>query len=819
MLSAGVMLFSALHLLIQSRVSGQTTLYLSFGAMTLMAATYQLANYVYFNSTSVEDAVIAMKFQVFSVTIFIPLLYVFITFYAKLTISRYWGGLLFVASAIVAVLNVIEPYSIRMSAPVELVQIDVLGVSKSLLKGSPSPYGLSMQLLGLITLIWGTLTFVRLFIRQRNFLTFGFGVFLFGSAFGMLYGAAIDTGVVQGVYIVGYAFGFFVVITSFQISYDSKVQAQRIKQHRALLESVAKGVSYTIGQQFYEKLTLQLSEIFTAKYCYIGVVSENSKRVSTKSFAVDQCISTNFSYELINTPCANVLENKTCIYRKGVQALFSQDQLLVDMEIESYIGMPIRNSNGVQIGIIVLLDTKPLDFPSHTLDVLDIFAARAGAELERETAENTIRRLAYEDYLTQLPNRVTAYEYLEQLCRQNQTEESSIHLYLIDLDHFKVVNDALGHDIGDDVLRSFSRELQSQLPNDIFISRIGGDEFLIIDIKSSEFRLSKALKNVLGEPMVIGDHVIEVNASVGMAVVPQSSQSVLGMLRFAELALYQAKKNGRKQFCIYHEELEHIAKERMIIQTHLKKALLDNRISVHFQPQYRSNGSIYGAEALVRWFDDELGTVSPARFIPIAEETGLIHSLGDYILELSLSYLKVLKSELNYAGHFSINISAWQFALPNFIKSLEKHLIAHDVEASDVVLELTETAAFFQNITETIDKFHKLKQAGFQIALDDFGTGYSSLSYLKDLPIDILKIDKAFVDEIVDGSESPLTESMISIGSNMELDVIAEGVESSYQVKVLTQMGCHIFQGFYFDKPMPFESFRALLEAQNKKSD
>jgi EAL domain-containing protein (putative c-di-GMP-specific phosphodiesterase class I) len=318
--------------------------------------------------------------------------------------------------------------------------------------------------------------------------------------------------------------------------------------------------------------------------------------------------------------------------------------------------------------------------------------------------------------------------------------------------------------------------------------------------------MTTQLLDTVNAPLQVNDHVVDLNSSIGVAIVPMADESLLDILRFAELALYQAKKNGRNTYYLYQKELEKNAVERLRVQSSLKSAISDNQLQLFYQPQVSSQGEVYGAEALVRW-ETEDGFVSPAYFVQLAEETGLIHHLGNWVLESALSNIKQLREVLpQYSGHISINISAWQFSLPNFVDYVRASMEVFDIPASFVMLELTETA-LLSDVEDAIRKLNELREMGIRIALDDFGTGYSSLAYLRELPIDELKIDKAFIDEVASENRSPLTESMISIGNSMNLDVVAEGVEHKAQVDALEAMGCSIYQGYYYARPMPFEDF------------
>ncbi|TCI05147.1 EAL domain-containing protein [Corallincola luteus] len=580
------------------------------------------------------------------------------------------------------------------------------------------------------------------------------------------------------------------------------------------LRQIAEGVASGTGNDFYDKMVVQLTKLFDAKYAFIGLLDEQYSQVSTLALSVDGKISNNFSYELVGTPCANVVGNDICCYPKNVQHLFPDDHLLIEMGIESYIGAPMFDEEDKPLGLVVILDTKPLRHTDTVQNILEIFAARTGAELQRRAAEVQVRRMAYEDYLTLLPNRALTYERVGVLIKRLRRSGKLASLYLLDMDHFKNINDVLGHDVGDEVLRALAKQLRVTFADNLFISRVGGDEFVLVDEYNSEPVYVEQLAELVNQPLQVGDHLIDIGASIGVCAFPQLEQTPLDVLRHAELALYQAKKAGRNRHVVYQVELENEAKNRLVIQNALKKALHADQLSLYYQPQLTADGQMFGAEALLRWHDPELGFVSPAEFIPIAEESGLIHALGDWVLQEALAQLKGwLAKGLPFAGHLSINVSPWQFALPNFVEHLESMIRIGDVDPAIITLELTETGILV-DVEDTIKKFKRLRSLGIQIAMDDFGTGYSSLAYLRDLPIDILKIDKAFIDELQNSDSSPLTESMIAIGRNMDLHVVAEGVEYDRQAIRLKKLGCTIYQGYLFAKPMSVYDFEQWLAAR-----
>lgn len=600
--------------------------------------------------------------------------------------------------------------------------------------------------------------------------------------------------------------------------------------NRQVIENTAQGVSANSGQGFFESLVTHLARIFDAKYAFIGLINDPEsahREIKTLALSANGAIADNFSYTLKDTPCDNVFGQDTCAICEGVQELYPDDLLLQEMQIEGYIGSPIFDPQGHPLGIMVVLDTKPLERIDQVQSILEIFAARAGAEIQRLAAEQQIHRMAYEDYLTHLPNRASLYQELQTLKNSAKAGEPEPHsaLFMIDLDHFKTINDALGHDVGDEIIRKAGERLRQKLPQEVFISRIGGDEFVVlqtdkqkgIDTHEVELLAGKMLF-LLTQPFQIGDRIINIGASIGVVLFPQTNladnYSELDLMRYADIALYQAKSAGRERCVIYSPEHQQEVNDRLEIERGLRDALQYDQLKIFMQPQVNPQGKALGAEVLLRWIHPEKGMIPPFRFIPIAEETGLILRIGNWVLDKTLEMLSNWQQNDSPAPAIvSINVSAWQFSQPDFVHQTRSLCEKWQISPKRIVLEVTETA-LLRDITETRVKLEALRQEGFRISLDDFGTGYSSLAYLRDLPLDELKIDKSFIDEVQLGSRQPLVESMIAIGKHMKMSVVAEGVETADQAEQLEKMGCVIYQGYHFARPMPAEELPLWIENQ-----
>ncbi|MCW8888382.1 MAG: EAL domain-containing protein, partial [Gammaproteobacteria bacterium] len=429
---------------------------------------------------------------------------------------------------------------------------------------------------------------------------------------------------------------------------------------------------------------------------------------------------------------------------------------------------------------------------------------------------------ANHDLLTGLYNRHFFIDYLQQ--RINSLKEGNHYSYLllIDLDHFKTVNDSLGHDVGDQLLREISLRLTQHIPQDSIVARLGGDEFIVIGPKfnnqarcqDAALALSEHLLATLKQSYIINLHHLYISCSIGISLMDSRSTNANQFIKEADIAMYEVKATGRDAVFQFNEEMSLRVESHLMIERLLHFALKKMEIELHFQPQFDQDKKIIGAETLVRWNNSKLGQVSPADFIPIAEQTGLIIELGEYILESAFATFRNWCERGIELEQFSINISMRQFMHSNFtddIKRLVNSYLKTD-QVNKVIFEVTETIVA-EDINKVVAIMHELHELGIRFSMDDFGTGYSSLSYLKQLPIDEIKIDRAFVSELHQGqdeNEQAMIMTILNMAKTFRLTTVAEGVETEEQFQILSNQQCKIFQGFLFDKALPKAAFEAL---------
>jgi diguanylate cyclase (GGDEF)-like protein len=438
--------------------------------------------------------------------------------------------------------------------------------------------------------------------------------------------------------------------------------------------------------------------------------------------------------------------------------------------------------------------------------------------IERKRYQVQLEHQANYDALTGLPNRNLLHDRLRQAVYAQRVPRS-IAVVFMDLDHFKFVNDSLGHSTGDLLLKAMAERLRSVLREGDTVGRVGGDEFvLILNDQSNEEIIYRAMQRIsakVSEPITIEGKELYITCSAGISIYPQDGTDVDTLLKNADAAMYRAKEHGRSNFQFYTSEMNERVNERLALENALRRALERNELALHYQQKVDlRTGRIVGAEALVRWLHPEWGLVRPARFIPLAEETGLIVAIGEWVLREACRQTRAWLDAGLEPGVVSVNLSVRQFRQEGLVRTVSRILEETRLEPAQLEMELTESMVM-QNVDAAIAILQGLKQLGVTLSLDDFGTGYSSLSYLKDLPIDTLKIDRSFVRDIGAGAEPDegvLAQAIISLAHALHLKVIAEGVETDAQVRFLRRHGCDEVQGFLYGEAVPPEAHARLLE-------
>lgn len=416
---------------------------------------------------------------------------------------------------------------------------------------------------------------------------------------------------------------------------------------------------------------------------------------------------------------------------------------------------------------------------------------------------------AYHDSLTDLYNRSWLSTMMKVQIKETTEKNEKFGILLFDIDNMKDINDSRGHNAGDELLKQVATILKLMESKTVTATRFGGDEFVLLykNIKDRDEAIEiskKALRFLNAEGIGI---------SGGISIFPDDSKKYEDLLKFADMAKIEAKKNGKNNVACFHSLMQEKFLSKLNIETKMSKAMASRNFQLYYQPQFDAKTKeLRGFEALLRWYDSDLGWISPEQFIPLAEETHLVVPLGDWVMTTALATIKEWEMKFSFNGIMSVNVSPVQFVQEDFIEKLFKKIEKSGIDKKHLEIEITE-GVLIDNVEDTISKLNKIREQGVGLSLDDFGTGYSSLRYLQLLPLTTLKIDKSFISNIAekDGFEAKLTESIISLVSKMGLNTIAEGVENEEQLKMIQKFNCRTIQGFLLGKPMPKEQCEKLL--------
>lgn len=447
---------------------------------------------------------------------------------------------------------------------------------------------------------------------------------------------------------------------------------------------------------------------------------------------------------------------------------------------------------------------------------------------ERQRAEKRIRYLARIDPLTKIPNRMQFQHLLQRNIARARRSGKSLCLFYVDIDHFKEINDTFGHLAGDTTLETVAECLKSALPGRSIIGRLAGDEFAVIvdDLRPDESGIKETsdvaqkLLDRLADPFFVQGHEVFMTASLGVAFYPRDAPNVIDLIRNADAALYHAKKSGGNVYSFYAPKMNEASVERLMTKSKLKRAFERDELLVHYQPKYNlETGEVFGAEALVRWETPDRGLVLPSEFIPIAEDSSLIIEIGEWVLDKVCEDFRIWQRTVPLPGRVSVNLSLKQLRQRNFVDRINAIMRGHEISPTSLELEITETT-LMENPKRTIRMLDELYGLGLHLAIDDFGTGYSSLSALQQFPISTLKIDQSFVRDVVTShDDATIVDTIIKMGQNLNMDVVAEGVEEEGQLNFLQNLGCTYAQGLLFGEPMSADNYLELLHAQADGTD
>ena len=478
----------------------------------------------------------------------------------------------------------------------------------------------------------------------------------------------------------------------------------------------------------------------------------------------------------------------------------------------------VHSSSGDVLGMFAIYHTERVEPDSPARTILETAAKLVTIATEHQTLTYQLAYRAQHDSLTGLPNRLLFEDRLTQALGRAQRDGQPVALFCMDLDRFKFVNDTLGHHAGDTLLVQYARRVEGLLRQTDTLARMGGDEFALIltDVTSRQDALALAQRiiDAIKAPIEVAGHELFVTGSIGVAVYPQDAQDAATLQKNADLALYRAKAMGRNRHQTFQPDMLTATSDRLSLENQLRRVLTAGELVLYYQPQLDAGGSLIGLEALVRWNHPTLGLLLPGKFISVAEETGFILNIGEWVLDEACRQNKAWQAAGLPPVRVAVNVSALQFAQPGFVDAVTGALQRHGLDSQWLELEITESL-LMKHTRETASKLEQIREKGVAVALDDFGTGYSSLAYLQQLPIDTLKIDRSFVRQIesatVNSSSLAVIKAIVSLGSSLGMSVVAEGVETEHQRKSLIEAGCHGLQGYLFGRPVAAPEIAKLL--------
>lgn len=581
------------------------------------------------------------------------------------------------------------------------------------------------------------------------------------------------------------------------------------------LSSIDKDIASKISVDKTVELVMKRMQVLAPDVAIMIATLEDSNDNSFH-FA---CITSNHGSTTSSRLDINVEEADTIkSYNQGrfkqpeLNSTFDHERLMAELGVKNLWVLPIF----WQGQMLAFLSIDSISILKENFEEFRELSSRIAVTISSYRKDQKLLIEAQYDNLTGLPNRILLQDRMKTAIEHSNHTEKPFWVLFIDLDRFKNVNDSLGHTAGDSLLKEMGSRLLSTVQEEDTVARFGGDEFVVIlrGDKGESLQLDtlNRLIDSISLPMYLNKHELINTCSIGIATYPNDGKNVETIIQNADIAMYHAKEIGRNNYHFYKESLNAKASERLQMVSFLSKALEGNEFSLHYQPKVDLiTNRIVGLEALIRWNNTVLGNVSPAQFIPLAEETGLIGKIGEWVLRTACA--QMTEWHENGLGNLlmSVNISSRQLQDDGLIDTIKTILVETGLKTKYLELELTESM-LMNNSTESISKLNSIKSLGIQLSVDDFGTGYSSLSYLHTLPIDTLKIDKAFTDTITTSTKkAPVVDTIISLAKSLNLKVVAEGVEIPEQAVYLKKHGCNQIQGYYFSKPLPADATTELL--------
>ncbi len=570
-------------------------------------------------------------------------------------------------------------------------------------------------------------------------------------------------------------------------------QNNKLKEQKLFLQNVIDGISDKI-------------RVLNIDYS-VGLMN----RAAKEDLKTSKC------YNKKNPKCYELFFDKDAPCEESSR-LCSLKSVLASKKAEKFIQKYVDLDNKEHF--IELMSTPLKDANGDIYAIIEVahdITSHLNLQKKLQKQNNALAHQANHDALTNLPNRVLFFDRLEQSIKDAKREKNMIAILFLDLDHFKEINDSLGHAVGDTLLKEVSYRLKSAMREADTIARLGGDEFatIINSINNIEsvVEIANKILMLFQDAIIVNEHELYITCSIGISIYPNDGNDPQILLRDADSAMYKAKNEGRNSYQFYTSDMTERALERISMETNLRKAIENDELVVHYQPQFNvCKNKLLGMEALVRWQNPKIGLIQPDRFIPLAEEIGLVVFIDRWVMEVAMKQVVLWKKNGLKTGRMALNVSMKNFQAKDFIEKFCELLVKTKCTPENIELEITESN-IMQNPEKAIVLLQKLKDMGVKLAVDDFGTGYSSLAYLKRLPIDKLKIDRSFILGSPNNDEDfTIAKMIISMSKSLKLDVIAEGVETDGQKKFLMQNGCISVQGYLFGLPVPAKDMQNILK-------
>ena len=800
--------------------------YYSLAIVNLLLVGYHFLSWRFHQASTVSEAITLSRLHTNTVILGWPFIIYTFGHWCRF---RYTNLMVLAFATIAAIFTLFNTFSdavLRHGNNPQLIKFDnLLGEPMSLLVGEPSVF-FSMFHAGFLLMTVILLLFaLRFYKQQHNFISLALTIGLGLSVATSFMSYQIDSGSVPLFYsgglpftLISLAFALMLSVSYRRNARELDHQRQRQGEFELALRRLATSAAGDDAEHFYVELVTTLYQLSPAEFIFIGDIRAGSElQIETRAVLKHGEQSPNFTYQTEGTPSQEVLNRGIHSEKHISAASFHCQEASEAPAFTSYIGIPIVNSAREKTGLIMMFFSRPDGIDNALQQALQVVSSRASSESQRDQLEQKLRSMAYYDYLSNLPNRARLLEVLNATYLDATRHRQNALLVLLDLDHFGEINRKYGYEIGDQVIHILGNRFAAYRSADVFIARNGGDDFAILltNLQADYTALLHvhwaALKAIVSDEITIGRRKISVQCSAGAVLFPEQIESRFDVISSAEHALQQAKERGRNQCSLFAPEMLAIKDAARELEEDLSSALQNNdELSMVYQPKVDAHGRLTGSEALLRWHHPVKGFISPAHFIPIAEETGLIHELGKWVLRRVFEQIRDWQQRSVPLYRVSINVTASQFAEGDFIHYLLAQRTEYNIPAQLIEVELTESSLLFDS-HKAIEQLKTLQSTGISVALDDFGTGYSSLSYLRDLPLNVLKIDKSFIDNIDHQQSKELVRSIIAIGKHMKLLTVAEGTESKEQVEMLKEMGCDYFQGYYFSRPLTPEAFEAYV--------